>query len=79
MHTLQTHVCYVRAPKAAVGYLATKGQLVGIYDPGWPQRGDETNMFRFGTKACVLFSGCSAWRSKHTSCHPLNGYLVHYY
>ena len=44
-----------------------------------PQRGDETNMFRFGTKACVLFSGCSAWRSKHTSCHPLNGYLVHYY
>eukprot|EP01043_Picozoa_sp_COSAG02_P074543 COSAG02_NODE_14971_length_1218_cov_6.458445_1_plen_81_part_00 len=31
MHTLQTHVCHGRAPEAAVGYLATKGQLVGIY------------------------------------------------
>ena len=35
MHTLQTHVCYGSAPEAAVGYLATKGQLVGVYDSGW--------------------------------------------
>ena len=38
MHALPNHVCYERAPEAAVGYLATKGQLVGIYDPGWLQR-----------------------------------------
>ena len=34
MYALQTQGCFAYAPRAAVGYLATKGQLVATYDAG---------------------------------------------
>ena len=34
MYALQTQGCFAHAPGAAVGYLATKGQLVATYDTG---------------------------------------------